>query len=410
MNINSLGTLSPCSSCQMCAAVCPTTAINITLDECGFYRPIIDDNKCIDCSLCVKVCCKYDNIKLTSDKELDSIDLLASKAKDIEVLSSTTSGGIAFLLSKELYKQGYKCVGVAYDIEFDNAKHLIADSATDLEKFKGSKYIQSYTYSAFRYMVSNLLYQKVAVFGTPCQIYAIDRLLRLKKKRENFLLIDIYCHGCPSLLLWKKYIDEVRSDQNKKKQFEKVDFRSKVKGWGTFCVTIFSKGEIVFTSHKKKDEFYQLFFSDYLLNDSCAHCKLRSTLKYTDIRLGDFWGKCYDNIVDGMSAVTLVTQKGNTIFQCIKEQVVSRTHKFVDFLPYQSWNRSYIVNETIRNQLFILLRQKTSLSNILKYYYSHQSSKEKAKRQLRNIINLFPPPFFRILKKLYHSLKVLFIL
>ena len=68
MNIHNPSAIRDCTSCQVCAAVCPKDAITIVLDEKGFYRPVIDD-KCVDCSLCTKVCYKYNDIEI-SDKTL----------------------------------------------------------------------------------------------------------------------------------------------------------------------------------------------------------------------------------------------------------------------------------------------------------------------------------------------------
>lgn len=41
-----------CTSCQVCAAVCPKEAITIDLNPDGFYRPLVNESKCIDCGLC----------------------------------------------------------------------------------------------------------------------------------------------------------------------------------------------------------------------------------------------------------------------------------------------------------------------------------------------------------------------
>lgn len=49
MNINDKSALRKCTSCQMCAAVCAKNAIEIRLNEDGFYRPYLDEDKCVDC-------------------------------------------------------------------------------------------------------------------------------------------------------------------------------------------------------------------------------------------------------------------------------------------------------------------------------------------------------------------------
>lgn len=56
MNIQDKDTLHECTSCQMCAVVCPKKAIGIHLNQDGFYRPVIDGEKCVDCGICKSVC------------------------------------------------------------------------------------------------------------------------------------------------------------------------------------------------------------------------------------------------------------------------------------------------------------------------------------------------------------------
>ena len=154
-----------------------------------------------------------------------------------DVLKHTTSGGIADILAKQLIKDNYKVIGVVYEPKEECAKHKGAVSIEDTDPFRGSKYIQSYTIDAFKELVRGVRNEKYAVFGLPCQIYAINKYLNLINRRENCVLIDLYCHGCPSMLAWKKY----SSDRKRKKGVEfwsNVLWRSKVRGWGNFVIEL----------------------------------------------------------------------------------------------------------------------------------------------------------------------------
>lgn len=403
MNITSKDILHSCTSCGGCAAVCPTNAIVMLVDEQGFYRPVVDVKKCVDCSLCTKVCYKYDDIEEYDLAEHKDVRLFACQAKDNAVLNTTTSGGVAYLLAKTLYRQGYKCVGVVYETLHDSARHICAVNEKDIELFKGSKYIQSKTYPAFKKMLDKKEKgRKTVMFGTPCQIYAVDKFLKRTNRREDFLLVDIYCHGCPSLKVWHKYVQEIK-ELTKKSKFDQVDFRSKIKGWGNFYVVVIVDGLRVFISNRKKDEFYQLFFSNLLLNEACQNCALRSSLEYTDIRLGDFWGKCYDTDTKGVSGVTLVTENGKKIFELIQDELIIKEHAFSDFMPYQAWNINYHVDEELRNHLFYMLKN-SSLKDVLNYYYSHQSFSQIIKRYLKNAVFLLSPELINKIKKIYHQI------
>lgn len=45
-----------CCGCGACASVCPTDAITMEFDEEGFEYPRIDEQKCINCNKCIKIC------------------------------------------------------------------------------------------------------------------------------------------------------------------------------------------------------------------------------------------------------------------------------------------------------------------------------------------------------------------
>ena len=402
MNIADSNTLHDCTSCQMCAAVCPTGAISIALDSNGFYRPTVDATKCVDCSLCTSVCYKYDRNVLESDS-LDNETIYGAKALDSELVEATTSGGIADVLARSLIKQGYKCIGVCYDTVRAVAYHAVALTENETVGFRGSKYIQSYTFEAFKQLVANCKKERFAIFGLPCQVYAIHRYLEKRRCRDRHILIDLYCHGTPSMHIWRKYNNEMRL-ATRQPHFDAVNFRSKVKGWGNFYVVAVVDGEKVFVSDKDKDEFYTLFFSDVALNGACYDCKLRSTLRYTDIRLGDFWGKAYVDDHKGVSAVSIATDKGQALFGAIKDEITYNEHSYKDFLPYQSYGKVYRRNDKLRDIVFSQLRdEKTELKEVIRTIYQNQTMKQRVRRHVKNIVSLLPSGLISFIKKLYYK-------
>ena len=391
-----------CTSCQVCAAVCPKDAISIGLDENGFYRPSVDKEKCVECGLCEQVCYRFQEVLPTED--MDSCQNYAASAKNNEVVKETTSGGIADLLCDVLIEQGYKCVGVVYDNETDTAVGLIAETREQTMPFRGSKYIQSYSYPTFKRVVTELKNDKVAVFGTPCQIYGLDLYLKRIKKRDIFLLVDLYCHGCPSMNVWKKYIRWAK-DKAGVDRFDSVAFRSKIRGWGNFCVSAEESGKLSFVSPKANDPFFALFFSDCVLNNVCADCTVRGTVAHCDIRLGDFWGKKYDMNTRGVSLVTIASEKGVSLFNEITNKIDYIQHKAADFIPYQSWGKEYYVNAHLRESLLKSLADETvPIAETVKIYNKSLSSKQKVKKALKAITLQLPTPILSFAKTLYHKI------
>lgn len=45
-----------CCGCAACYAICPESAISMVEDEEGFDYPQVDEEKCIRCYQCLKVC------------------------------------------------------------------------------------------------------------------------------------------------------------------------------------------------------------------------------------------------------------------------------------------------------------------------------------------------------------------
>lgn len=388
--------LRECTSCQLCSAICPTSAINIELNNEGFYIPKIDKEKCIDCGKCISVCYKYDESIKMSDEH---INIYGVKAKEKEILENSTSGGIATLLLEEGIKNGYKVVGVKYNYEKDIAEAVIIERKEELYIIRGSKYIQSFSEEIFKKVISNLKKdEKYILIGLPCQIYSFNRYLTKIGRKENVVLIDLFCHGCPSLNLWKKYIKNLKEEYRIDK-FEKVEFRSKRRGWHEYCLYLKSKNREILTKNAL-DFFYRLFFSDKILNKACYNCKLRSTLAYTDIRLGDFWGKRYQLDKEGVSCIVNVTEIGNRYFNKIKSKVELREATLKEVIKAQSYGKEYSCDDKLRNNLLEELeKDENNFDKVIKILNKNLSSKEKIKLLLKKIIYLFPSSLKLIVKK-----------
>lgn len=401
MNITGRPVIHECTSCQMCAAVCSRNAISIKLNEDGFYRPYVDDSKCTDCGLCTKVCYKYDNeVRVTSLEKNDIIDVYSAQHKSDALLKQVTSGGVADALAKELIKQGYVCIGVIYNDYNHRAEHVIASKVEETDAFRGSKYIQSYSIDAFKSLVKNVRTTKYAVFGLPCHIYAVNKYLTLCHQRDNCILIDMFCHGCPSMHVWTKYEQNIRRQIGNRK-IDEVQFRSKVRGWGAFHIAVVVSEKNVFVSSPSKDEFFSLFFSDTVLNDACSECMLRSTMEYTDIRLGDFWGKRFLSDKKGVSAVVIVSDRGKQIFNAVKNGFWTERASMREVIVKQSYGKVYPIDRKIRNMLLDALRNDDiSLKKIETLYYKNQGIVPNLKRIIKWIDWVLPFDLIRFLKRL----------
>lgn len=405
MNVLNISAIRKCTSCGLCASICAKKALSIKLDEDGFYRPSIDVSLCNDCGLCTKVCYKFDTtVKMTSGEGLKQKMLYSAWAMDDDVVSNTTSGGIGDLLAHRLLLDGYKVVGVVYNEDNARAEHKIGTRGEELDSFRGSKYIQSYTFDAFKEVVANCRNEKYAVFGTPCQIYALNKLATHRKVRDQFFFVDLYCHGCPSLHTWTKYQSAIKNSIGVNR-FDSVTFRSKIRGWGGFNIVVEEEGKPVYVSRKTNDKFYELFFSNQVLNDACADCLLRGTLEYTDIRLGDFWGYKFIDNQRGVSAVSLATDKGKEVFERL-HQITCAQCSYEEFLPFQSWNITYKVDTKCREAVLASLADpREGLDKAITVLRQYQGVTAKAKRYIKSFLANFPQGLTNSIKKIVYKIR-----
>lgn len=388
-----------CTGCSICESVCPTNAIKIELNKDGFYEPNIDDEKCISCELCKKQCYKFDKNVDADTKTNYKCYSAINKSK--EELKSATSGGVSIELMRECLKRGYKVVGVAYDYDEDIAITKIAEYESELEQFKGSKYFQSYTVNALTEIVKDKSEQKYAFFGTPCQIYALSKYADFRKCSERFILVDLFCHGCPTINLWRKYIDHSKQ-KFKIADFDKIEFRSKNHGWHEFGFK-FENGKSIHNSKKTNDEFYELFFGMDTHNEACYNCKMRSSLEFTDIRLGDFWGHQYDLDVEGVSAVVACSNRGESLFKSIESKFKVKEHSFDETIHSQSYGKPHAQNNELRKLTLQLLSSDIALSSVVKKYRENYSVKKKVKLHGKNILKLLPKGIYLKLKLMVHK-------
>ena len=80
----------PCTGCGACSSACSTNAISIIENNEGFFSPIVDNSKCINCGSCKRVCYKYSALDRQSRTE--SCLCYATYSCNNHTHATTTSG------------------------------------------------------------------------------------------------------------------------------------------------------------------------------------------------------------------------------------------------------------------------------------------------------------------------------
>lgn len=273
-----------CCGCSACSSICPKHCISMQSDNEGFLYPVVNEEDCIDCGLCEKVC-----HELHPFEERKPQKVYAAINKDEEIRLKSSSGGIFYLLAEKTITEG----GVVFGARFDEQWQVVIDYAETMEgvkAFMGSKYVQARMATAYadtkRFLSEG---RKVLFSGTPCQIAGLHHFLR--KPYDNLLTVDIICHGSPSPKVWSLYLDEVVTAG--RKAINDVQFRNKSNGWKAFNFTMeYNKNEqtVSLCSHHQQNHFMRAFLRDMILRPSCYQCQAKNGRSHSDITIADFWG------------------------------------------------------------------------------------------------------------------------
>lgn len=318
-----------CSGCTACVHACPKHCIVMKQDEEGFYYPEIDKLSCSKCRICENVCPftepKYEN----SEKP----EIYASYVKDVSQRQKSSSGGLFYAIANWVIMKGGIVYGAAFDDKF-KLIHIGVDNLKDLDKLRGSKYLQSYLGTAFLQIKKHLKLGKWVYFvGCGCQVAGLYAFLR--KKYDTLITSDLVCHGVPSQLMFDWHLDYLRKKENSEITF--YSFRD-LKGWGVFESYSYDsktrgKGERRLPTYYLSPYLYSFMYA-FNYRYSCYSCKFARLPRQGDITLADYWGvkKHFPELdtTKGMSLVLVNTCQGRFIWDSIKGSIEYRKSNIDD--------------------------------------------------------------------------------
>lgn len=317
-----------CIGCGLCSAKCPQNAINMLEDSEGYSYSSIDTSRCINCNLCKKNC-PLNNLpqKGTDYKR----EFYAAKNRNEVERKKSTSGGVFSVLAEKILSEQ----GIVYGCEMKNyqAQHIRITNYEELEKIRGSKYIQSDIKAIYKEIEEDLKINKKVLFsGTPCQIGTIKSLI--KEDYENLITVSIICHGILNSRMLKEYISGLEKSDNK---ISELNFRVKDNGW-TKSSICYKENGVRKVKKFTDDTLMYLYLKDKITRKSCYNCQFKGKNNVADIILGDYWGieltnkKFYDE--NGVSAVIINSRKGKEIFDNVKNKLNITLGSYEDIVKY----------------------------------------------------------------------------
>lgn len=376
-----------CCGCSACVQRCPKQCIRLEEDTEGFLYPQVDEETCIKCGLCEKVC----PILNQADK-LSVLEVLAVKNPDDEERMNSSSGGVFLPLAREVINQGGVVFGAVYDESWE-VHHVYAEKIEDVYQMMGSKYLQSKIGNSFKDAERFLKQGREVLFvGSPCQIAGLRTYLR-SKQYPNLLAVDFLCHGVPSPGVWRRYLAETYGGYDAKEQSRlqatagknsvllsslnatspigDIKFRDKREsGWKKFRFVVRQKSAskadqntVLSSDIHYMNPFMQGFLSDIYLRPSCYACKCKNGVNHSDMTIADFWGinQSAPEFDDdkGVGLVLLNTEKGEEYFSRLPMDMMPSNLEKAHY--YNGGFNEHTKAHPKRDQFFFLIENGKSI-------------------------------------------------
>ena len=348
-----------CSGCTACVEICPRKCIEMKTDDEGFYYPVIDQDKCVQCNLCRNTCPAVKSLQ----SDFSPIAYVGYN-KDSEARKNSSSGGIFSALAQVILSKGGWVYGASFDHSFV-VHHTGVKCINDIVKLRASKYVQSDVRGVFSQIKNKLQDGELVYFsGTPCQVEGL--LSYLGKNYENLYTQDIVCHGVPSPKVWKAYLKVVGGKP------KSVSFRDKTHGWHYFSMKIRTSNK----KHLKRldqDVYTRLFLDNVILRPSCYACHFKKEVRNADFTLADCWngkvlGLSLKDDDKGLSMIFVNSAKGKELFNTLKDKVTLQQVEYDKALMAQS-AATRSVNKTEQRTVFFESANVNGYEYTIKNWY-----------------------------------------
>lgn len=379
-----------CCGCNGCTQVCPTGCITNEPDNEGFLYPVVNSDKCINCGLCELVC-----PVINQGQPRSPLKCYAAKNPNEEIRMKSSSGGVFTLLAEQTILNNGVVFGACFNENWE-VVHDYTETIEGVEKFRGSKYVQSKINCSYKKAKEFLEKGREVLFsGTPCQIAGLKHFLR--KDYTNLFTVDIICHGVPSPKVWDKYKQDINPFNM---SLNRISFRDKSKGWKTFSFLAngIQNGDFLKLAEGRlfEDTYLRVFLRNLCLRPSCHQCPTRSGKGNSDVTIADFWGiKTIDPEYDDDKGVSLILPYTTKGLDAINSLTIDKREKSIIVDPKFNPNlhidctipkyRKYFFKKLSQNNLqlkeILISIQKKEAPSVLRVFAWRL--KESIKRKIK---------------------------
>lgn len=368
-----------CCGCTACMHICSAKCITMNEDKEGFLYPVIEKEKCIHCHKCEKVCPIQNTNNLNTKTES-----FVGYSRNEQVRNQSSSGGIFSVIAEWILQQRGVVFGAAFDENYE-VHHIAIETKEELEKLRGSKYVQSRLEKVYPEVKQYLeMRRKVLFTGTACQIAGLKKYLN--KGYENLYTVDVLCHGVPSPKIWRMYLED------KKRQYhtsiEKVEFRNKVNGWKNYSMNIVFSDIQQYCVNFFEDKYIRMFLENIDLRPSCYKCHFKAFPRISDMTIGDSWGieKYMPDMDDdkGTSVILVHSTNGDRMFGEIREKLIVREAKLDEVLPPTAESRRSAEMHPNRKRYLEGIKREENIDSL--YMHVQKTFLQKVVSLIRRIV------------------------
>lgn len=371
-----------CCGCSACKSICPRQAISFVCDNEGFSYPVVNDDLCIKCGLCLASCpISYRDGHKVGNTPLQ---VFAAHARDEKIWFTSSSGGIFMALATHVIEKEGTVFGAIYDKNF-KVEHVGISVKNELNKFQGSKYVQSDINGIFHQVKIELSNGKLVLFsGTPCQVEGLNLFLR--KPFANLITCDIICHSVPSPKVFADYIAYLQKKYNSR--ITEINMKDKSLGWGRQSLRIRFENGVELFNTPDSNLWNSLFYSNLISRPSCYECRFTNVNRPGDLTIGDFWGieKSRPELYDkkGISLIYVNKQKGKCVMKNICETLKLTNCRLEDSIQ-ENLNHPIAINP--KRNIFWQDYHQSSFNKIIPRYFNNNRSLT-FKRLVKRVIRL----------------------